>query len=97
MLWEQNFPWSTVSSPRIGTLNIRRQDGRTGGHTPHGFVIAAGAGVARSAAAPEASIYDIAPTILDAAGVSVPPHFDGKRLPLGISVPERAVPAAREQ
>jgi predicted AlkP superfamily phosphohydrolase/phosphomutase len=97
VLWEQNFPWNTVSSPRIGTLNIRRQDGRTGGHTPHGFVIAAGPGVGHNAAVPGASIYDLAPTILDGAGVSAPPHFDGKRLPLGRSVPERAVPVAREQ
>lgn len=97
VLWEQNFPWNTVASPRIGTLHIRRQDGRTGGHTPHGFVIAAGAGVQKRVAASDPSIYDIAPTILDAAGVAVPPHLDGNALPLTVAAPEHAVPVGNKQ
>jgi hypothetical protein len=88
ILWEQNFPWNTVASPRIGTLHIRRQDGRTGGHTPHGFLVASGRGVNRDALAGGASIYDLAPTILEGAEVEVPAHLDGKALRLGRQVPD---------
>ncbi|HVX65186.1 MAG TPA: alkaline phosphatase family protein [Bryobacteraceae bacterium] len=80
VLWDQSFPWAAVRSPRFGDLSIPRQDGRTGGHTPHGFVLAAGPGIPAGVELAGHSIYDIAPTILTNAGVPVPESMDGTPL-----------------
>jgi predicted AlkP superfamily phosphohydrolase/phosphomutase len=82
VLWEQSFPWDSVHSPRFGTLRIRRQDSRTGSHTPHGFFVATGPGVPAGAELNGHSIYDIAPTVLSTAGVAVPSDLDGTPLPI---------------
>jgi predicted AlkP superfamily phosphohydrolase/phosphomutase len=84
LLWNQGFPWDSLHSPRFGTLRLRRQDGRSGSHTPHGFSILAGQGVPAGVELRGRSIYDIAPTVLDAAGVPIPPDLDGR--PLGRSL-----------
>lgn len=82
VLWDQSFAWNAIQSPRLGTLRIRRQDARTGSHTPRGFVLIEGPGVPAGLALGEQSIYDIAPTILDAVGVPIPAHCDGRPLPI---------------
>lgn len=82
VLWEQNFPWDVIDSPRFGRLRIRRQDSRTGSHTPRGFFLASGPGVSAGIELHGHSIYDIAPTVLEAARVPLPPDFDGAPLPL---------------
>ena len=81
VLWEQRFAWDTLESPRFGKLRIRRQDGRSGSHTPHGFVIATGSGIRAHQDTNIRSIYDIAPSILVEAGVTVAPNMDGTPLP----------------
>ena len=82
VLWDQSFAWNAIHSPRLGTLRIRRQDARTGSHTPLGFVLVEGPGVPAGFALDEQSIYDIAPTILDAASVPIPAYCDGRPLPI---------------
>ncbi len=82
VLWNQSFAWSAIHSPRFGTLRIPRQDGRTGAHTAHGFVLAAGPGVPANVEVPDRSIYDIAPSILESVGVSIPDGMDGRPLPI---------------
>lgn len=82
VLWDQRFPWSDIQSPRFGKLHIRRQDGRSGSHTPHGFVIAAGPAVEARREQGMRSIYDLAPTVLAAAGVQADADLDGSPLPL---------------
>jgi predicted AlkP superfamily phosphohydrolase/phosphomutase len=77
VLWDQSFLWSAVRSPRFGTIELTRQDMRTGTHTPHGFLLAAGPGIPAGVEAPGLSTYDIAPTVLEAAGVAIPPELDG--------------------
>ena len=77
VLWEQSFPWESLYSPRVGALRLRLQDARSGAHTAHGFVLAMGPGVPAGAEAAAGSIYHIAPTVLDRAGVPIPPDFDG--------------------
>jgi len=80
--WNSDFPWDTVRSPRFGTLEIVNQDGRTGSHTSHGFVIAAGPGVPAGTVLEGHSIYDVAPTLLAAVGLPVPEEMDGRPLPI---------------
>jgi predicted AlkP superfamily phosphohydrolase/phosphomutase len=80
VLWDQSFPWNTVRSPRLGTLRIRRQDSRAGSHTTYGFFIARGPAFAPAHEVVGASVYDIAPTVLDLAGVDVPDDMDGGSL-----------------
>jgi hypothetical protein len=45
VLWDQPFPWPSVRSPCLGTLRLRGQTARTGGHSTRGFVLAIGPGV----------------------------------------------------
>ena len=78
--WDTSFPWTSVWSPRFGTMKPRGHDSRTGSHTRDGFVIATGDGIARGAAVSRASIYDFAPTILNCAGISVPAACEGRPL-----------------
>jgi predicted AlkP superfamily phosphohydrolase/phosphomutase len=77
VLWEQSFPWESLYSPRVGALRLRLQDARSGAHTAHGFVLAMGPGVPAGAEATASSIYQIAPTVLDRAGVPIPSDFEG--------------------
>ncbi len=80
VLWDQSFSWSAVRSPRFGDLAIPPQDARSGTHTPHGFMLAAGPGIPANVEITGASIYDIAPTVLAAAGVPIPAEMDGAAL-----------------
>lgn len=86
VLWDQSFAWSTIYSPRFGTLQIKQQDARTGGHSSHGFVLLTGPDVPAGLQLPPGSIYDIAPTVLQAAKVSIPEDMDGSPLPIPNSV-----------
>ena len=80
VLWDQSFPWNSVQSPRLGTLQMRRQDARSGSHSSHGFLLLHGPDVPAGRVVVGQTIYDIAPTVLRLAGVSVPHHMDGKPL-----------------
>lgn len=86
VLWDQSFAWNTVYSPRFGTLEIKQQDSRTGGHSSHGFVLLSGPDVPAGLQLPRASIYDIAPTVLQAADVPIPDDMDGQPLPVPAAV-----------
>jgi predicted AlkP superfamily phosphohydrolase/phosphomutase len=78
--WEQSFPWSSVYSPRFGTVRLRNQDSRTGSHSPHAFMLASGEGIPRGAAISGASIFDFVPTILYGAGMRAPTNCEGHPL-----------------
>lgn len=80
VLWDQSFVWEELASPRIGQLKIRTQDSRTGSHTPRGFLLALGYGETPGQELPAASLYDIAPTVLTAAGVDPPDVIEGRPL-----------------
>lgn len=90
VLWDQSFPWSTVYSPRFGTLEIKQQDARTGGHSSQGFVLVTGLDVPSGVHLPVSSIYDIAPTVLQAANVPIPEDMDGHPL----AIPSRVITTA---
>ncbi len=82
VLWDQSFPWESLHSPRFGTLRLRSQDSRSGSHSPLGFVLVKGAGVPAGVELHNHSIYDIAATVLEVAGVSAPSDLDGRPLPI---------------
>jgi predicted AlkP superfamily phosphohydrolase/phosphomutase len=76
VLWDASFRWDAVSSPRLGTLAVRRQDRRVGSHTPRSFLLATGPGIPPGTMSGR-STFDVAPTILASAGVAVPAEMDG--------------------
>ncbi len=82
VLWDQSFPWSSLRSPRLGSLRLPNQDARTGGHSTHGFVLASGPEVSSGVELFGHSILDIAPTVLQTAGVGLPSDLDGKAMRL---------------
>ena len=67
-------------SPKFGIMKLRNQDMRTGSHSTHGFLIAAGDGIARDTTLANASIYDIAPTILTTRASRSHPRCKGRPL-----------------
>lgn len=87
ILWDQSFAWDSVTSSRFGVMRIRTQDSRSGSHTPLGFVLISGPAVPPGVEMERRSIYDIAPTVLEAAGVPIPERMDGHPLPLRERVP----------
>jgi predicted AlkP superfamily phosphohydrolase/phosphomutase len=78
VLWEQSFPWQSVYSPALGTIQLRVQDSRTGSHTSHAFLLARGPGVRKQTILAGASIFDIVPSVLRAAGVRTPAPCEGQ-------------------
>jgi len=81
--WADDAPIRALFSPRIGTVRGELLDKRTGGHTPHGFLLAVGPGIRRNAvdgSLPEADIMDVAPTVLSLLGQPAPEGMDGRAL-----------------
>ena len=78
--WDNRFPWSSVHSPRFGTIELRSQDSRSGSHTAHGFLLTIGDDIPRGATIAGASIFDIVPTIMDTAGLPTPSACEGQPL-----------------
>jgi predicted AlkP superfamily phosphohydrolase/phosphomutase len=94
VLWDQRFAWDEVISPRIGRLKVRKQDSRSGTHTPTGFLLARGYAAAPGTILPQASLYDIAPTVLHAAGIARPEIMDGRPLFDSLEMKESAAGSA---
>jgi len=80
VLWDQSFAWDQIESPELGRLKIRMQDIRSGSHTPHGFLLARGYGESVGQDLGRATLYDVAPTVLKAAGVEPPDAMRGRSL-----------------
>jgi len=80
VLWDQSFAWDQIESPALGRLKIRMQDNRSGSHTPHGFLLARGYGESPGQDLGRATLYDVAPTVLSAAGIDPPDAMRGRPL-----------------
>ena len=79
--WIKDTPIDRLGGPGIEPVERAHRRHRTGDHTPDGFYIAAGPGVARRRAVAPATILDIAPTV--AAWLDVPlPNCETPPLPL---------------
>lgn len=72
---------SAVVSPRFGRVAWptpgRNPEGRSGNHTPYGFLLACGPDIA-SGEVSGADILDLAPTILNLLGQPIPEEMEGK-------------------
>jgi len=88
VLWNRDFPWRAIQSPRFGVLHLPRMDSRTGSHNRYGFLIATGPGIPAGVELSGYSTYDIVPTLLAGAGVAVPPGLDGKPIPIDAADPK---------
>jgi predicted AlkP superfamily phosphohydrolase/phosphomutase len=80
VLWDQSFSWDQIASLALGRLKIRMQDSRSGGHTSRGFLLASGYGETHGQDLGQATLYDIAPTVLRAAGLNPPSSMLGRAL-----------------
>jgi hypothetical protein len=72
----------TIVSDRFGEIRWptpgRNPDGRSGNHLGEGFVLAAGEGIPSGKRAKEASILDLAPTVLALLGAPPPFPMEGR-------------------
>jgi len=82
VMWDASFPWSSIHSPRFGTLTLKDLDSRSGSHTPIGFLLAHGPKIPRGVERERRHIYDVCPTILSLAGVAPPSGLDGRAIEL---------------
>jgi predicted AlkP superfamily phosphohydrolase/phosphomutase len=79
--WNKDTPIDRLGGPSIEPVSRSSRRHRTGDHTPDGFYIAAGPGLALRRAAAPATVLDIAPTV--AAWLNVPlSEFETSPLPL---------------
>ncbi len=89
VLWDPSFAWSSVHSPRFGTIELPEQDSRSGSHSPHGFLLAMGDGIPRAKTIFGASIYDLVPTVMNTADVPAPAACEGRALFCATNTNER--------
>lgn len=80
VLWSAEAPITELQSDRVGAVAGVSPDGRTGTHTPPGFIIAKGPAFDPGSRAGAARVSDIAPTLLAIYGVELPAHMDGTAL-----------------
>lgn len=82
VMWAEHGPLTRLESPTLGTIEIERDDPRTGQHGPTGFVVGAGPGIPASRSDriedAEASLLDVAPTMLSLLGVPAPALLGGR-------------------
>jgi predicted AlkP superfamily phosphohydrolase/phosphomutase len=75
-------PIGRLRHPDLGVFDVGADDPRTGHHRPSGFLIGAGPAIAASDATElaecEATLLDIAPTMLARLGVPVPTQMKGR-------------------
>ena len=78
VLWQEQ-PSDVVDSPdfgRIGPITYYR----SGGHRPDGFLLVKSPDVKPNSDLPLGQVIEIAPTILELMGATIPKYFDGKSL-----------------
>jgi predicted AlkP superfamily phosphohydrolase/phosphomutase len=77
--WNNEAPFTSLSSPRIGCIEGDNVDLRPGTHSPDGFLLAAGPGI-RKGLHDCGRLVDVAPTAMKILGLTLPPHMDGSPL-----------------
>jgi predicted AlkP superfamily phosphohydrolase/phosphomutase len=74
--WNDEAPFTTLASPRFGSIEGENSDPRPGTHSPYGFLLAAGAGVP-SRLEGCGRLVDVAPTAMKLLGLTPPAYMDG--------------------
>jgi predicted AlkP superfamily phosphohydrolase/phosphomutase len=85
-------------SPRTGLVRVpvgSRWGRRTGDHSPHSAVWARGAAFPAGSRLAPASLLDVAPTVLHALDLPLPPWLDGRPLHAGAGIAPAAAEPAR--
>ncbi|MBT9317209.1 alkaline phosphatase family protein [Leptothoe spongobia] len=79
VMWNEEYLTDIIQSPSFGTIGPVPYQ-RTGSHTPNGFLLINGPDHESKKSSSVASALDLAPTILDLMGVSIPDYFEGNSL-----------------
>jgi predicted AlkP superfamily phosphohydrolase/phosphomutase len=77
--WNDAAPFKSLAAPDIGTIEGETADLRPGTHSPYGFLLAVGAGLPQGQQA-RGHLVDVAPTVMELLGLSVPAGLDGRLL-----------------
>ncbi len=80
--WARERPIAALTSPRIGRIEGRSPDPRPGTHAGPGFALLAGPGITPGRLPADAAVVDVAPTVLAALDVPLPPDLEGRPWPL---------------
>jgi predicted AlkP superfamily phosphohydrolase/phosphomutase len=75
--WDREKPITTISSPKVGTIDKAFPGTRTGDHKPNGLFFALGPAVEPGRIDREVSVMDFAPTFASLLGVTLP-NVDGE-------------------
>lgn len=76
ILWSSKSPINVLESPRLGRLEMRPTERRSGNHRPEGFVLAQGPAFKSGRVELQGDILQIPPTLLALHGVSCPDTFE---------------------
>jgi predicted AlkP superfamily phosphohydrolase/phosphomutase len=82
--WNHEAPFKSLASPRFGRVEAESADPRPGTHSPEGFLLALGPGIPTGDHA-TGRLVDVAPTILQLLGITLPTHLDGEPLSLAVN------------
>jgi predicted AlkP superfamily phosphohydrolase/phosphomutase len=75
ILWSSEAPINVIRSPRLGRVEMRRTERRSGNHRPEGFLFARGPAFKSGQAELRGDILQIAPTLLSLYDVPCPDAF----------------------
>jgi predicted AlkP superfamily phosphohydrolase/phosphomutase len=81
--WNNEAPFRSLASSRLGNIEGDNADPRPGTHSPYGFLLAGGAGVPSGIRA-SGRLVDVAPTIMKMLGLTPSANMDG--VPLSVVV-----------
>lgn len=78
VMWNEDYLTDMIHSPSFGTIGPVPYQ-RTGSHTPNGFLLIDSPNCDTQVSS-AASALDLAPTLLDLMGASIPEYFEGNSL-----------------
>jgi predicted AlkP superfamily phosphohydrolase/phosphomutase len=75
ILWSSDAPLNIVESPRLGRMEIRVREGRSGNHRAEGFLLARGPDIQQHVTGLQGDVLQIPPTLCALHGIRVPDHY----------------------
>jgi predicted AlkP superfamily phosphohydrolase/phosphomutase len=74
--WNDEAPFTSLASAKIGRVDGESADLRPGTHSPRGFLLAVGDGISAGIVS-RGHLVDVAPTVMKLLRLNVPAHMDG--------------------